>query len=122
MSNTPLDLSRVPDHLRVKLESQLSRLPTEIRNALQTQLAKLPPEQLAQLLEHGSPMLDKILGRAEKATSTLVGRKDTAFKPAENSIKPVGHYNQTVQAGDQPGLVSKILFGIGLAALLYYFL
>ena len=35
-------------------------------------------------------------------------------------FKPIGHFNRTVQPGDQPGLVSKILFGLGLVALVYY--
>jgi hypothetical protein len=105
MTTPALDLSRVPDHLRDRLETQLARLPAEVRATLLSQLARLSPEQLANLLERGSPLLDKLLARAEQAGTTVAAEK----KP-DAPIKPAGHYNRTVQPGDQPGLVGKILF------------
>lgn len=117
MTTPRLDLSGVPVHLRDKLDAQLSRLPGEVRDKLQAQLARLPPDQLARLLEHGSPMLDKILARAEQVRASVSPQKTS---PAD--VKPAGHFNGTVQAGDQPGLVSKILFGLALVAVLFYLL
>ena len=64
---TELDLSRLPDPLRRKLEAQLARLPMELRETMETQMARLPPEKLAQLLERGSPMLDRFVAKADKA-------------------------------------------------------
>ena len=124
MTNPKLDLSRVPEDLRKKLEDRLASLPGGLRTTLETQLSRLQPEQLDELLQRGSPMLDKLLGRVEQVRSRADIRKpaETAFKPSETPIKPVGHYNQTVQAGDQPGLVSKVLFGLGLVVALYYVL
>lgn len=124
MSNPKLDLSRVPEQLRRRLEDRLASLPAGLRTTLETQLAKLPPEQLDEFLKRGSPMLDKLLGRAEQARSRADIRKpvESAFKQAQTPIKPVGHYNQTVQAGDRPGMVSKVLFGLGLVAAFYYLL
>lgn len=115
MSIPQLDLSQVPEQVREKFESQLSRLPAIVRTSLETQLAKLPPDQLAQLLAQGSPTLDKLLGRAEQARPAVAGRK-----PPPASLKPSGHFNQTVQAGDRPGLVGKVLFVLGTVVALYY--
>jgi len=115
MTTPRLDLSGVPVHLRDKLDAQLSCLPDAVRDKLQQQLAQLPPDQLAGLLEHGSPMLDKILARAEQVRASVSPQKKS---PAD--FKPTGHFNRTVQPGDQPGLVSKILFALVL--LLFYLL
>ena len=115
MTTPRLDLSGVPVHLRDKLDAQLSRLPAGVRDKLQLQLAQLPPDQLARLLEHGSPTLDKILARAEQVRASVSPQKKSLA-----DFKPIGHFNRTVQPGDQPGLVSKILFGLGLVAVVYY--
>jgi len=117
MTPSGLDLSRVPDHLRDKLEAQLERLPADVRATLVAQLARLSPEQLGNLLERGSPLLEKLLARAEQAKTTVATQK----KP-DAQIKPSGHYNRTVQPGDQPGLVGKILFVIALVLGLVYLL
>lgn len=124
MTNPKPDLSRVPEDIRRKLEERLASLPGGLRTTLETQLAKLQPGQLDELMQRGSPLLEKLLGRVDQLRSKADIRKpaESAFKQAQASIKPVGHYNQTVQAGDQPGLVSKVLFGLGLVAALYYLL
>lgn len=118
MTTPALDLSRVPDHLRDRLETQLSRLPADVRATLLSQLARLSPEQLANLLERGSPLLDKLLARAEQAGATAA----SARKNPDANIKPAGHYNRTVQPGDQPGLVGSILFAIAAVLALVYLL
>ncbi len=117
MTTPRLDLSQVPDHLRDKLESQLARLPGNVRETLVTQLARLSPEQLGNLLERGSPMLDKLLARAEQSRST-------AAAPAKHDVEPktVGHYNRTVQPGDQPGWIGVILFAVAIALAVAYLL
>jgi hypothetical protein len=117
MTTPSLDLSRVPDHLRDRLETQLSRLPADVRGTLLSQLARLSPEQLANLLERGSPLLDKLLARAEQAGTTVA-----AEKRPDAPIKPAGHYNRTVQPGDQPGLIGKILFVFAVILGLVYLL
>ena len=58
MSQT-LDLSRIPEPLRSKLEEQLSRLPSEVRGKLEAQLARLPAEHLEAAM--ASPLLQRLV-------------------------------------------------------------
>ena len=124
MTSQALDLSRLPDAVRIKLQSQLDQLPQEIRDKLQAQLSRLPPEQLAQLLQRGSPMLDKLLTRIDRGGGNAGSTSATAGTPAETSTpKPAsigGHYNRTVQAGDKPGSVALIGIGVVLALVVLY--
>lgn len=117
MTTPRLDLSQVPDHLRDRLESQLARLPASVRETLVAQLARLSPEQLGNLLERGSPMLDKLLARAEQGRATVAA-------PTKRDAEPriVGHYNRTVQPGDQPGWIGIILFAVAIALAVAYLL
>ena len=117
MTTSGLDLSRVPDHLRDKLEAQLERLPADVRATLVAQLARLSPEQLGNLLERGSPLLEKLLARAEQAKTTVATQK----KP-DAQIKPSGHYNRTVQPGDQRGFIGTVLFAVVVILVLAYLL
>lgn len=117
MTSPRPDLSVLPASLRSKLEAQLERLPAELRDNLHAQLAKVPPDQLARFVERSSPLLDKALNRVEQVQSGMSPRK----KP-EASFSTTGHYNSTVQPGDRPGLVGKILFVLAVIAVLIYLL
>jgi len=55
-----MDLSRIPEPLRSRLEEQLSRLPAEVRSSLERKLANLPAGQLEAVLAKTSPMLEKL--------------------------------------------------------------
>lgn len=115
MTSPGPDLSVLPASLRGKLEAQLERLPAELRDNLHAQLAKVPPDQLARFVERSSPLLDKALARVEQVQSGMSSRKKT-----EVDVPTSGHYNSTVQPGDQPGLVGKILFVLAVIAVLAY--
>ena len=117
MTSARPDLSGLPAELRRKLEAQLERLPTELRNNLQAQLAKVPPDQLARFVERSSPLLDKALAKVEQVQSGMSARPS-----AKMELSTKGHYNQTVQPGDRPGLVGKILFVLAIVAVLAYLL
>lgn len=117
MTSPRPDLSALPASLRSKLEAQLERLPAELRDNLHAQLAKVPPDQLARFVERSSPLLDKALNRVEQVQSGMSSRK----KPEAN-FSTTGHYNSTVQPGDRPGLVGKILFVLAVVAVLSYLL
>jgi hypothetical protein len=110
-----LDLSQLPEPLRRKLEAQLARLPAELRGTVHAQLAKLPPEKLAQLVERGSPMLGRLVAKAEQARHQ-VSRIDIGQSGKS------GRENRTVQVGDTPGALGKLLLAIGVAAVLFYLL
>lgn len=114
---TELDLSRLPDQLRRKLETQLARLPMELRETLEAQMARLPPEKLAELLERGSPMLDRFVAKADKARDR-VSDKTPKIHIGQSAI--AGRENRTVQAGDTPGALGKILLAIAVAVVLFY--
>ena len=114
---TELDLSALPEALRRKLETQLARLPMELRETMETQMARLPPEKLAELLERGSPMLDRFVAKADKARDKV---SDKAPKLNIGQSAIAGRENRTVQAGDTPGALGKILLAIAVAAAVYY--
>jgi hypothetical protein len=113
MTSPRPDLSALPASLRGKLEAQLERLPTELRDNLHAQLAKVPPDQLARFVERSSPLLDKALSRVEQAQAGMSPRTKT-----QTNLATTGHYNGTVQPGDRPGLVGKILFVLAMIAVL----
>lgn len=117
MTSPRPDLSALPPSLRGKLEAQLDRLPGELRDNLHAQLAKVPPDQLARFVERSSPLLDKALARVEQVQSGMSSRKNP-----EEGVPTSGHYNRTVQPGDQPGLLGKILFVLAVIAALVYLL
>ena len=86
----------------------LSKLPESIRSKLQAQLDKLPPEMRQQLLERGSPVLNRAIERA-KQPPTVVPKHST------------GHYSRTVQPGDRIHVsLAMIVMVIVAAGALYY--
>ncbi len=93
----------------------LSKLPEPLRSKLQAQLDRLSPEMRQQLLERGSPILQKAIDRAKDA-STPVTRAQ--------AVRPVsvhGQYSRTVMPGDRMHL-SLGMVGLVVAAVvaLYY--
>jgi len=121
-----IDLSKLPEPVRQKLQERLDRLPAELREKLLASLAKVPPPMLAQLLEHGSPMLDKLLDSVEKQLPASA-RPSAGSGPSARSvgssapIVPGGLYSKTVQRGDNLSLrfVVVILILTGVLVLLY---
>lgn len=76
----------------------LASLPPAIRQQVEAGLAKLPPEARKQLLEQGSPMLEKAIARA-KAKTGSAGLSSPSFEAPH--IQSRGHYNSTVMPGDR---------------------
>ncbi|MFA6985698.1 MAG: hypothetical protein WC213_05790 [Arenimonas sp.] len=121
-----IDLSKLPEPVRQKLQERLDRLPAELREKLLASLAKVPPPMLAQLLEHGSPMLDKLLDSVEKQLPAparpSAGSGSSARSVASSApIAPGGLYSKTVQRGDNLSLrfVVVVLILTGVLVLLY---
>lgn len=115
MTSARPDLSALPADLRQKFEAQLERLPASLRDNLHIQLAKVPPDQLAHFIERSSPLLDKALLKLERVQPGISPRKQP-----KTTVSTSGHYSQTVQAGDQPGLLGKVLLALGLVLAVYY--
>ena len=126
MNRIDVDLSKLPEPLRLKLQQSLERMPVELRARLLENLAKLPPPILEKLLEHGSPMLDKVVARLEQnplsadkppETPPLRAKPNTFIA----SNLPAGHYNKTVQRGDSLSLRTLVVtvIAIGVLFLLY---
>ena len=80
----------------------LSKLPEPIRSKLKAQLERLPPEMRKELLEKGSPILERAIARARQAPASLPRHGD-------------GRYNATVQPGDRL-LVSLTMIAMLVAA------
>ena len=98
-----LDLSGLPDVLRVKVQEQLNRM---------------SPEMQQEFLRKSRPMLN----RAMDAAKNIAHESDTTHQ-LTNRIKPYGHYNATIQPGDSgSNFIFKILLLISVAVIAYQFL
>ena len=107
-----LDLSRIPEPMRSKLEEQLSRLPSEARGKLEAQLARLPVEHLEAAM--ASPLLQRLVnkgassaGSAKSAGKSTSGARPVAGKSGSGIAPtharrndPNNHYNATSGRGD----------------------
>lgn len=126
MSRGTIDLSKLPEPIRQKLQARLDLLPAEIRQKLLESLGKLPPQAQAELLARGSPMLDKLLDRVEKKLPSVARSEPSSGTsknpPASDKPKaPAGLYNKTVQRGDRLSLPIGVMVLVvgGLVLLLY---
>lgn len=103
-----LDLSKLPEPLRQKLQHRLDKLPAEIREQLLANLGKVPPKMLETFVERGSPMLDKLLARIENelpaSTKSSTTHSSSTREIHSPQITSPGHYNKTVQRGDNLSL------------------
>jgi hypothetical protein len=126
-----MDLSRIPEPLRSKLQQQLSALPPEVRSAMEARLAKLPADQLEQMLVKSAPMLARMAGkqgssaggRSVDTKSGTIGGGSGLAATHIRAYDPHDHYNATVMRGDRPmpaGVVMLFLAGVGLV-LMYAF-
>jgi hypothetical protein len=126
-----MDLSRVPEPLRSKLEQQLAMLPADVRSSLEARLAKLPADQLEQVLAKTSPMLARMAGKQAssaggRSVDTKSGASGGGSGLAATRIRaydPNDHYNATIMRGDRPmpaGVVMLFLAVVGVV-LLYAF-
>jgi len=120
-----LDLSKLPEPLRHKLQDRLDKLPSEIREQLLANLGKVPPKMLEAFVERGSPMLEKLLDRIEaelpassKSSTTHSSSSREIHSP---QITSPGHYNKTVQRGDNLSLRMVVVAAIfvGIIVLLF---
>ena len=117
MNAGKFDPSDLPEPLRRKLQSQLDRLPEQYRHNIEAQLSRLPTDQLRQLVERGSPMLDKLIARVDAASVAKPLEQPAA---PTRSLKTSGHYNRTVQPGDKPTWLAIVLLlaAVALAVVL----
>lgn len=126
-----VDLSKLPEPLRQKLQARLDQLPSDVRDKLLEGLGKVPPQMLEGLLDRGSPMLDKILNRLEKdspstsrstTTSSSTTSGDSSARVTHSTqFGPAGHYSKTVQRGDNMSLrfVFVLAIVIAIVVMLY---
>lgn len=123
-----IDLSKLPEPVRERLQQRLDRLPAELRERMLTSLGRIPAPMLEQLMEHGSPMLDKMLDKLEQQlpksarTSTTSSSKSNARPGASPMpIAPAGLYSKTVQRGDNLSLRTLMVAAIfvGIIVLLF---
>lgn len=108
MQQAKAALSSLAESQRAGKGIDLASLPEPLRIKLQAQLDKLPPELRKELLERGSPILDRAIERARQ-------------KPAQPANYG-GHFNQTVQQGDRMQLtIGRVLLLFAIAAVAYFF-
>ncbi len=137
MSQSRIDLSKLPDAVRERLEARLNALPADVRQKLMAKLSKVPAPMLAEMLERGTPMLEKILGGIERASTaaTTSGSVGEAAKRATAATGTFGKaaapratqtarglYNNTVQRGDRLSLPLGLIVLVigGLFLVLYW--
>lgn len=109
-------MSQNTDHIKLLMQAlragkrlDISQLPEPMRAQVQAQLDKMPPELRQRLLE-GAETVAKSAAVSAHAPARIAPRKDV-----------VGHYNQTIQAGDGGStLVLRLLIlsALGLAVYL----
>ena len=120
-----MDLSRLPEPLRRKLEARLAQLPDAYREVLEARLAKLPADQFAAVVAKSSPMLDRLEDRLGAAglpgdapsPDGIAGASAPVLAPGSSRLD-----SATVGRGDPPmppALVVLVLFG-GLALLAWW--
>jgi len=98
----------------------LDSLPPVVRQQVEAGLAKLSPEARKQLLEEGSPMLERAIARA-KAKAGAAGVSMARATPPAVHLNSRGQYNNTVMPGDRFSLRSWMLVLATLAGAAYLF-
>ena len=119
-----MDLSRLPEPLRSKLEKQLAALPAEYRATLESKLAQLPTDKLEQVLSKTTPMLDRMAKKAAgKSGGGSVSRPTMGATglPAtpKREYDPSDHYNNTVGRGDMSTPPLLVLIVLVVSALTF---
>jgi hypothetical protein len=116
-----VDLSRIPEPLRSKLEEQLSRLPSEVRGNLESQLSKVPMGQLDAVLRKLAPTLERLAAKQGDHASAGTPSNSRAVRapaatvaganaPTARQYDPHDHYNNTVQRGDRAAPPLLVIF------------
>jgi len=101
----------------------LSQLPPAIRQQVEAGLAKLPPEARQQLLEKGSPILEKAIARAKASAAANSGHAGISGSSFETPhMQSRGHYNSTVMPGDRFSLRGWMLFAVVASGAVYLFI
>jgi len=95
----------------------LSKLPEPLRSKLQDRLNKLSPEMRQQMLDRGSPILEKVIDRVRDA-STPVTRAQAAARP----VSMQGHYSRTVMPGDRMHLSLGMIAMVVVSVVALYYL
>ena len=103
-----MDLSRLPEPLRSKLEARLALLPAAYRHTLEARLAMLPSDQLEAAVAKSSPLLDRLQDRLGTAGLPVAAPPPAAESVASAAIRASeskGHYNATAKRehGDRLG-------------------
>ena len=126
-----MDLSRIPEPLRSKLQAQLAALPPEYRGPLEKKLALMPTDKLEAVLAKTSPLVERLQGRQPSSAggrsvdtkSSAVGGGSGIAASRHRIYDPHDHYNATVMRGDRAmpsGFVLLYLAVVGVV-LLYLF-
>jgi hypothetical protein len=126
-----MDLSRVPEPLRSKLEKQLAALPAEYRATLERKLAELPTDKLEAVLSKTSPLLERMAKKGSsagkpsnssvKSASHGATGASQAYEPSmHRPYDPHDHYNTTVGRGDMstPPLLALTVVVVSVLAFL----
>ena len=79
-------------------------------------LSKVPAEKVAKILQDSSPMLERVLGRAEAPRAGAPGQNQPRPRVPAAKIARDDYFNTTVQQGDGGGLTLVPIIGL-LAAM-----
>ena len=126
-----MDMSRIPEPLRSKLQEQLGRLPAEARAKLEAQLARVPAEQLEAVFERTAPLFERLAqkggksagnvksaGKSTSGATPVSGKSGSGIAPTHaRRNDPNNHYNATIGRGDRP-MPNLLLIGFVVALVL----
>jgi DNA-binding protein YbaB len=102
-----IDLSGLPDPLRLKIQAQLNQM---------------TPEKQKEFLEKASPMLARAINAAQENVKQ-VQADSGSFRAELEKIRltPHGHFNQTIRPGDRNSFPVLRILGFGLVAYIIYY-
>jgi hypothetical protein len=100
-----IDLSGLPDALRLKIQAQLNQM---------------TPEKQQEFLAKASPMLARAMNVAQENMKPVQGGSNLRSELEKIRLAPHGHFNQTIRPGDRNSFPILRFLGFGLVAYVIY--
>jgi hypothetical protein len=101
-----IDLSGLPDPLRLKIQAQLNQM---------------TPEKQQEFLAKASPMLARAMNAAQENTKPGQTGSNLRHELEKIRLAPHGHFNQTIRPGDRNSFPILRILGFGLVAYIVYY-
>jgi hypothetical protein len=101
-----IDLSGLPDALRLKIQAQLNQM---------------TPEKQQEFLAKASPMLARAINVAQETPPQAQAGSNLRHELEKMRLTPHGHFNQTIRPGDRNSFSILRILGFGVVAYFVYY-